>query len=132
MRARHWSLLPLAAATVTGAALAVAPLRTTSSCATTSDGGMTCSSTTQSLLASGGAAVLAIFAVPVLVTLVPVLWPVAQARVATAVLLSVATVLGMLSVGVFLLPTLALAWVAVAANRRQDHPSHLDASPDST
>ena len=127
MRARRWSLLPLVAATLTGAVLALAPLRTTSSCAATSDGEMSCSSTTQSLLAAGGAGVLAIFAVPVLVTLVPVLWPVAQARVATAVLLSVATVLGMLSVGVFLLPTLVLAWVAVAANRPQDHPPHRDA-----
>ena len=110
-------MLALAAAATTGAALALAPLGATSSCATSSAGATTCTSGCQSLVASEGTGVLLVLAAPMLVTLVPVLWPARRARVAAAALLSVAAALALASVGIFLLPTLALAWAAVAAER---------------
>ena len=124
MRARRWSLLALLAAGMTSLALAVAPLGTTSSCTASSGGETACWSRRRSLLDSEGASVLVVLAVPVLITLLPLLWPGRRCRLVVAVVLTVATLLALASIGLFLLPTLALAWAAVAAGRRPTEPGH--------
>lgn len=124
MRSRRWSLLALAAAGATAATVALAPLSTTGSCAASSAGETTCSSARTSLLAAEGPGVLAVLAVPVLVTLVPALWPTGRARWAAATLLTLAGVIALASAGILLLPTATLAWAAVAATRRQASPPH--------
>jgi len=59
-----------------------------------------------------------VLSVPALVALGAVIARTRRATVVTAGLLSAATVLSLASVGVFLIPTVALAWVAVGASRQ--------------
>lgn len=115
---RRWSLLAVAAAVVTGVAVAFGPLVATSGCSATSDGTTMCASRTTSLFADQGAGILGIVAIPVVVTLVPVLLPSRWTVTGAAAVLSVAAFIGSASVGIFLVPTVILAWLAVrAANR---------------
>lgn len=102
----------------TGAALAFAPIITSSSCSTTSTGFSTCTSSQESLLANEGGWVLLVLAVPALVALGAVIARTRRATLVAAGMLSVATVLSLASVGVFLIPTVALAWAAVGASQR--------------
>ena len=59
-----------------------------------------------------------VLALPALIALVPVLVNTRSASFVAAGLLTVATVLGLASIGIFFIPTVALAWVAVSASRR--------------
>lgn len=99
-----------AAALATGAMLALAPVIATASCVASPLGSTGCSSTRLSLLQHEGAGVLGVLALPALVAVVPVIIPSRRSRMATAIALTAATLLGIASVGVFLLPTVLLAW----------------------
>lgn len=57
---------------------------------------------------------------PAVFALVPVVANNPRWTFVTAALLTVATVLCMASIGMFLIPTVALAWVAVGASRQFD------------
>jgi hypothetical protein len=115
--ARHrWSLLAFGLAAVTSVALAFAPLITTRSCITPSVGPSACSSSRSSLVAHEGAGVLAVLAVPVLVAALPVIFAGRRMAVASAVALTALMLIGAMSIGVFMVPTVICAWVA--ATRR--------------
>jgi hypothetical protein len=103
---------------VVGALLAAfAPLGTT--CGVTVPGGVShCSGT--STFSVDGAWVLVVVSVPVLVTLVPLLVRRRAAIIASTVLLWIGCILGMLSVGIFFLPSAIL--MTVAAARRDPDP----------
>jgi hypothetical protein len=114
MTAARWSAVTLAAALVTTSVLALAPVQITRSCQVSSHGPMECSASRGSLLASEGAGVLAVLAVPVVVSLLPMVLRSRRWRLGAALLLTAAVVLAAASVGIFFLPTVLLAWMAVA------------------
>jgi hypothetical protein len=117
--ARRWSLLAVAAAVLTGVAVAFGPMVATSGCSALSTGTVRCASGTTSLFADQGAGILGIVAIPVVVTLVPLLLPSRWTVTGAAVLLSVAAFIGSASVGIFLIPTVILAWLAVRATNHE-------------
>ena len=118
MTAQTWRVLTFGCAVATGALLAGAPLVATSSCTTTAGGQSSCASGRESLLSGEGAGVLLVLAVPALLALAPVLVRSHRATLGSAVALTLAALLGVASVGIFLIPTLALAWVAAARTPR--------------
>ena len=120
VKANRWTLAAFLTATLGALVAAFAP--TYSGCATTSSGGEVCSHATG--FAVNGAWVLVVVSVPVLVAFVPVLVRRRPARIASAVLLWIGCLLGMLSVGMFFVPAAIL--MTVAATRR---PSSLVAPP---
>lgn len=115
---RAWSALAFAVAVVTAGVLALVPVVATSSCVATSDGAMHCSASGASLLGHEGKGVLGVLALPALLAVVPVLFPSPRSRVAAAVALTAATLVALASVGVSLLPTVLVAWMAVANRQR--------------
>jgi hypothetical protein len=115
---RRWSFVVFAAAVLTAAVVAVAPVVATSTCATSSAGTTRCSSSNVSLLANEGARLLGVLAVPALVALVSLLVPSRRSATLTAVALTTAALVASASVGIYLIPTAVLAWVAVVATRR--------------
>ena len=111
---RH--LLPIATAVValvTAALVALAPLGSSSSC-TTTELGSSCTSSSTALLETEGGTVLAVLVVPAVLALVGVLRPTRLVLGLVAWLLLVCCALGALSIGVFFLPTLAVAITAAA------------------
>lgn len=117
---RWWGSIMFATAVLTAAVVAVAPVVATSSCSTSSAGATRCSSNTLSLLANEGASVLGVLAVPALIALVPLLVPSRRSAKMTAVALTAASLVGSASVGLFFVPTVVLAWIAVVVTRRRD------------
>lgn len=107
-----------AAAVLTGAVVAVAPVATMVTCVELSAGATRCSSSNVSLLTNEGASVLGVLAVPALVALVPLLVRSKRSARMTAVALTAAALVASASIGIFLIPTVVLAWVAVVATRR--------------
>lgn len=118
MAAQNWRLVTLATAALTGAVVAFAPLMSTSSCSTTSAGASSCTSSQESLVSIEGGAVLFILAVPALIALLPLFVPSDRSTLVAAAALTAVTLLGLMSVGLFFVPTVALAWVAVSASKR--------------
>ncbi len=115
----RWSWLTLLTASVTGVVLSFLPISSTESCEAVAGGTETCTTGSESLLQSEGLSVLALLSVPVVVAAVAVVFPRRGGTITSAVLLTVLAVLGAASLGLFYLPTTALAWVAVAANARR-------------
>ena len=115
----RWSWLTLLTALVTGVVLSFLPISSTASCEAVAGGTETCTTGSESLLQSEGLSVLAVLAVPVFVAAVAVVFPRRGVPVTSAVLLTVLTLLGAASLGLFYLPTTALAWFAVAASASQ-------------
>ena len=120
----RWSWLTLLTALVTGVVLSFLPISSTGSCEAVAGGTETCTTGSESLLQSEGLSVLAVLAVPVFVAAVAVVFPRRGVAVTSAVLLTVLTLLGAASLGLFYLPTAAVAWVAVAASASQ--PREID------
>jgi hypothetical protein len=104
-------------ALATGALLAFAPVVSTESCIARSVGGSVCTSGSRSLLDGEGAGVLAALSVPALVAAVAVIVPSRRSARWTAIALTGATFLAIASVGIFFVPTVALAWVAARQSR---------------
>ena len=117
--AHRWRLLTFAVAAATGALLAGLPLTVTSTCTTTELGPLSCSSRHESLVTTEGSSVLVVLALPALLALVPVVLASRRATAVTAGALTVLAVLGAASIGVFLVPTVVAAWLAVGAARRE-------------
>ena len=101
----RWSWLTLLTALVTGVVLSFLPISSTASCEAVAGGTETCTTGSESLLQSEGLSVLAVLAVPVFVAAVAVVFPRRGAAVTSAVLLTVLTLLGAASLGLFYLPT---------------------------
>lgn len=123
MSPHRWSRLAFAAALVTGAVLAFIPAVSTSSCSASSDGPMICSTVKESLLAQEGGGILFVLAAPAIIALVPVLLPWRPVAMAAAGVLTAATLISIASVGMFLLPTVAMAWFAVTASGERATPA---------
>lgn len=128
LSARRWSRLTLAAALATGAMLALAPITSTESCETSSDGPSLCTSRQESLLAHEGAGILLVLAVPAIIAAVAVVAPRRRGRMAAAIVLTAAMVVGLMSVGIFLIPTVLLAWRAATAGQDEAPPSAASAA----
>jgi hypothetical protein len=103
-------------ALATGVVVAFAPVVATESCVADA-GGSACTSRSTSLLDGEGAGVLPVLAVPAIVAMAAVVLPSRRSARWTAIALSVAALLGIASVGVFFVPTVALAWVAAQRSR---------------
>lgn len=116
--AQTWRALTFGTAAATGAALAFAPIVSTSSCSATSTGISSCTSSQESLVANEGATVVLVLVLPALMALVPVVARTRRSTVLAAALLTVATMLGLASIGIFFIPTVVLAWVGVGASRQ--------------
>jgi hypothetical protein len=117
------TLVSFVAALVAGFVVAFFPSGT--SCSVGLEAGQraaveTCRSTT--LLAEEGLRILAIVAIPIAVTLVPVLVPSRVVRVVAALLLWIGCALAILSIGIFFVP--AAIVMTVAAVMRDRVPSH--------
>jgi hypothetical protein len=82
----------------------------------TSGGSFVTRSYNVSMFQTNGAWVLMVVSVPVLAALVPVLIPHRTARIASAVLLWIGCVVGMLSVGLFFVPAAIVMTVAATQN----------------
>ena len=117
MAAQNWRLVTLATAAVTGVVVAFTPLMSTSSCSTTSAGASSCTSSNASLVSTEGGAVLFILAVPALIALFPLVVPSERSTFIAAAALTAMTLLGLLSVGLFFIPTAALGWIAARASK---------------
>jgi hypothetical protein len=116
MSGRKWPGLVVVVALATGAVLAFAPVVSTESCVADS-GGSVCSSGSTSLLDGEGAGVLAALGVPAIVAAVGVIVPSRRVARWTAIALTVAACLAIASVGIFFVPTVALAWVTAWQSR---------------
>ncbi len=120
----RWGWLTLLTALVTGVVLSFLPLVSSmSSCESVTGGTAMCKTGSESLLQSEGLSVLAVLSVPVIIVAVAVVFPRRGATVTSAVLLTVLTLLGAVSLGLFYVPTTVLAWFAVAANARRPRGS---------
>ena len=104
MERRLAVVLVLVAVAIT-AVLALAPMGQVSTC--TTDG---CSTETTSLFEHEGRSVLVVLAIPVAVAALAVVLRTRRARMVLAGLLTVFAVLGMLTIGLFLLPVVGLLW----------------------
>ena len=112
---RQWSRLTLLVAVVTSTALLFAPTYSTASCGAVANSPEICATGRESTLEHEGIGAVAILAIPVLVATVPVIFGKRGVAIAAAVVLSVLTLLGAASFGLFFLPTAALSWFAVAS-----------------
>lgn len=109
---RRWSTIALAVAVATALVAGFVPLGSSETC----DSAGACTFERVSIIGDEGIAMLLILLAPALVALVPVVLPFQWLRIATGVLLPLMMLLAMASVGMFLLPTMVIAWVAVAQN----------------
>ncbi|MXW61821.1 MAG: hypothetical protein F4Y27_10950 [Acidimicrobiaceae bacterium] len=119
----RWSWLALLTALATGVVLSFLPVFSTASCEAVAGGSETCTTGSESLLENEGASALAVLAVPVFVAAIGAVFARRGAAITTAVLLTVLTLLGAASLGLFYVPTTVLAWFAVAKHR--DHTGRL-------
>jgi hypothetical protein len=111
---RRWVISTFAIALLTGVVLAFVPAVRSSSCVASTAGRELCTSDTKSLLEMEGASVVFILAVPAIVALVAVAVPKRASVIGVAAVLSLAALLGIASIGTFFIPTVAVAWIAVA------------------
>ncbi len=72
---------------------------------------------------------LLILAVPALIALLSVVGASERSTTVAAITLTVVTVLALMSVGIFFVPTVVLAWVAVAASKRPSSAQQPRRSP---
>jgi hypothetical protein len=110
----------LGAAAATGTVLAFAPVVSTTSCSSAPTGISSCTSSQESLVANEGVGALLVLAVPALLALVPMVARTQRSTLVAAGALTFATLLGMASVGMFFIPTVVLAWVAVGTSGEVD------------
>ena len=126
--ARKFTIGAFIAALLLGAVAAFAPLASTGSSSAVMDAGgkivrTTSGPTSVSLVSSQGLWVLVVVAVPIAITLLPVLVPRRGVRTAAAALLWTACLLGIFSVGLFFLPSAVLMTVAATRPDRQPAPA---------
>ena len=119
MSVRQWSRLTLLVAVVTSTVLVFAPTYSTASCRAVAGGPEICTTGRQSLLEHGGIGAVAILAIPVLVAAAPVLVGKRGVAITAAVVLSILTLLGAASFGLFFAPAAVLSWLAVTQNRSE-------------
>ena len=100
-----------------GAVLTVLPIYSTASCGAVAGSPETCTTGSESALEHEGAGVLIVFAVPVLVSAMPLVYSRRGVAIAAAVLLAALVVLGGFSIGLFYLPAVVPACLAATASR---------------
>ena len=101
-------------ALATAALVALLAGGTTSSCVTVASGATSCTSSSRSLLEEEGAGILGVLLVPAVIALVGVARPTERVLAVVAAAIGVCCVLGILSVGLFYVPTLVAAALAAA------------------
>lgn len=111
----RWSRVTFLSTLATSAVLTLAPIYATESCQSVDDGPEVCTTGRESLIENEGLGAVAVLAVPVLLTAVPVVFPRRAVTIAVAVVLSALTLLGAASIGLFFLPATVLSWIAVTS-----------------
>lgn len=72
---------------------------------------------------------LLVLLVPAVMPLVPVVMRTWRSTIVVAALLTVSALVGLASIGIFFIPTVALAWVAVGASRHLEVDQEPHRSP---
>jgi hypothetical protein len=114
--------LPLATLVValgTVAVLALVPVGSSDSCESFDDAPSVCTTTHDTLLDTEGAGVLAVLLVPAAIALVGVVRPTPGVLQGVTAALAIAVVLGIMSIGVFFVPTLLAGIAAAVGSARQ-------------
>jgi hypothetical protein len=109
-------LVTLVVATATSALAGFAPILRTSTCTSSSNGPSSCSSATESLVGHEGRGIIVVLAVPILIAAVALFWRSRRVAQGCAIALSLASFIALASVGIFLIPTVICAWIAVATS----------------
>ncbi|MFA5565569.1 MAG: hypothetical protein WC184_07190 [Acidimicrobiia bacterium] len=124
IKAYRWNLIALAVVVISAVLVLLVPTGSSVEVSVVQDelGARTETVTKDSvsLLENEGPSVLILMAIPVLLVAVPLILPVArrqQARVFVTGLMGVFIVLGMMSIGVFFIPTLTVMMISVLVNR---------------
>ena len=111
---KRFAFASFLAASVAALILAFAPTIQQEHGSTDAGGSTIVTSSSTSLISSEGVSVLLILAIPVLITLMPVLVSRRGVRIGAAVLLLVLCVLGLASIGLFFVPAVVLMTVAAS------------------
>jgi hypothetical protein len=106
-------------ALATAAVLALVPIGSGESCTASDTGAAVCTTSHDTLLDTEGGSVLVVLLVPAAIALVGVVRPTARTLQGVVAALAVAIVLGIMSIGVFYVPTLIAAIAAAVASARQ-------------
>jgi hypothetical protein len=107
---RRWAIALVIVAVAMAVILALAPLSRTQACVSGSGIARRCTTDSTSLLEHEGSSVLLVLAIPVLLAGATVAARTRRARMILAGTLTAFMVLGLMTIGVFLLPIVALAW----------------------
>jgi hypothetical protein len=113
---RRWAAALLVVALSIAVLLALAPLGSYESCSATSSGSSVCTAGHESLVDREGTSVLIVLAIPVALAALPLATGSRRVALVVATLLTVFMVISALSIGVFLLPVVLVAWLGY--NRR--------------
>lgn len=117
MPSRGWQSAAVVCAIAAAVALLVVPTGSGQSVSVDGSGSRTSDITHYTLLQSEGRSILLVLAVPIILTVIPLLISRRQRRTATLIstsLLSVGVVLAVMSIGVFFAPAVVCALVAIA------------------
>lgn len=107
--------MTVAVAAMTSVVLAFAPLGSSQSCVASDGSPSVCTSSHVSLLQNEGASVLVVLGVPIVLALAALVWSDRRVALGAAVGLTLGALLGAMSVGVFYVPTVILAWLTASA-----------------
>ena len=116
---RRWSRVTLLSVVATSAVLTLAPIYATASCESVADGSEVCTTGRESLIEHEGIGAVAILAIPVLIAAIPAVFPRRFVAISVAVVLSVLTLLGAASIGLFFAPAAVLSWLTVASGPKR-------------
>lgn len=123
---RGWQSAAVVCAIAAAVALLVVPTGSGQSVSVDRSGGRTSDITHHTLLQSEGRSILLVLAVPIILTVIPLITSRRQRRTATLIstsLLSVGVVLALMSIGVFFVPAVVCALVAIARGERRAVPA---------
>lgn len=111
-QSRWWSLVAMTVAVATAFVAGFAPLGVTETC----QAGLDCTYERTSLVQDEGLSMLGFLLVPAVVAALPVLLPRQWLRITVLVVLTLLMLIAIASIGMFLMPTLVIAVVAVGQN----------------
>lgn len=126
MPSRGWQSAAVVCAIAAAVALLVVPTGSGQGVSVDGSGSRTGDITHYTLLQSEGRSILLLLAVPIILTVIPLLISLRQRRTATLIctsLLSVGVVLAVMSIGVFFVPAVVCALVAIARGEGRAVPA---------
>jgi hypothetical protein len=112
---RRWAVALVVATLVSGAVVLFLPSESTS-CVSTDGGSMRCGTDRHTLLSTEGPTLLIPLGIAVATAAIPLVLRSRRGALVTAVLLTVFMVLAAMSIGIFFVPAVVLAWVAYSTS----------------